>query len=234
MSKTVGIIGGMGPKATADLFNKIIHYTDASCDQEHLHILVDSNSQIPDRSSYILGKGENPIKKLTETAMRLKDGGAEILIMPCNTAHYFYDELTECVNVPFINMIEEVEKYIVKNYGKCKVGLLATLGTYEGKIYEKYCKKYGIEIVVPTKETKEKLFDAIYKVKAGEKNFNADFAMDILNEFKEKKIRIMILGCTELPLIFEPLKNELKDFEFISSTDILAKKTVEIASQDNG
>ncbi|WP_034868379.1 aspartate/glutamate racemase family protein [Clostridium lundense] len=229
MSKTVGILGGMGPKATADLFNKIVDFTEAESDQENIHILIDNNVSIPDRTSFILGKGENPIAELVETAVRLRNNGAELIIMPCNTAHYFYDKLVEAVEVPFINMIEEVEKYIFNQYGKCKVGLLATLGTYQGKVYEKYCGKYGIEIVTPSEDGKVKLLDLIYRVKAGERNFSLDYINDILKEFRNQNVNVIILGCTELPLVFDSLKKELRDLDFISSTDILAKKTVEIA-----
>lgn len=226
MSKIVGIIGGMGPKATADLYNKIVDYTDAKVDQDHLHVIIEGNAKIPDRTNYILGKGENPLGELIKTGERLKNAGADFLIMPCNTAHYFYDELYEKLNVPFINMIEEVGKYILDKHGKIKVGLLATLGTYEGKVYEKYCNRLGLDIVAPSKEIREKVSNAVYIVKGGQREFTKEFAMDMLKEFKKKHINVIILGCTELPLIFQPLENELKEFEFISSTDILAKETI--------
>ncbi|KAJ51764.1 aspartate racemase [Clostridium tetanomorphum] len=229
MGKTVGILGGMGPKATVDLFNKIVDFTDAESDQEHIHIIIDNNVNIPDRTRFILGDGENPITELIETAVKLENNGADFIIMPCNTAHYFYDKLVNAVKTPFINMIEEVGKYIVRNYGKGKVGLLATIGTYNGRVYEKYCEKYGLEIVMPTDEIKEKLLDLIYRVKSGERDFNIDYINEILQKFKKEDVEIIILGCTELPLVFDSLKEQLKDFNFISSTDILARKAVEIA-----
>ncbi|RXI38443.1 aspartate racemase [Clostridium tetani] len=226
MSKIVGIIGGMGPKATVDLYNKIVDYTDASSDQDHLHVVIDGNAKIPDRTSYILGNGKSPLDELVKTGERLKNAGADFLIMPCNTAHYFYDELYEKLNMPFINMIEEVGKYIVTKHGKIKVGLLGTLGTYQGKVYERYCKELGLDIIIPSKEVRQKVSDAVYIVKSGQRNFTKEFAMDMLKEFDEKDVNAVILGCTELPLIFQPLENDLKDFEFISSTDILAKETI--------
>lgn len=230
MSKIVGILGGMGPQATCDLFNKIISYTNAKSDQDNIHLLIDNNVEIPDRTSYILGKGENPVAYMIETAVKLKNAGAEMIIMPCNTAHYFYDKLTQAVELPFINMIEEVGKYIYKNYGKCKVGLLATTGTYKGKVYETYCDKYNIEIISPDNEDKNCILDLIYKVKAGDMNFDVYKIIEILNKFKNDGISTIILGCTELPLVFDSLdKEQVKDFNFISSTDILAKRTVEMA-----
>jgi aspartate racemase len=233
MSKIVGILGGMGPQATCDLFNKIISYTNAKSDQENIHLLIDNNVEIPDRTSYILGKGENPIAYMIETAVKLKNAGADMIIMPCNTAHYFYDKLTQAVELPFINMIEEVERYIYESYGKCKVGLLATTGTYKGKVYENYCGKYNIEIISPDNEDKNFILDLIYKVKAGDMNFDIDKIISILNRFKNDGISTIILGCTELPLVFDSLdKEQFKNFNFISSTDILAKRTVEMAKSN--
>lgn len=193
MSKIVGIIGGMGPKATADLYNKIVDYTDANLDQDHLHVIIDGNAKIPDRTSYILGKGESPLEEILITGERLKSIGADFLIMPCNTAHYFYDELYEKLNISFINMIEEVGKYIVNKYGKIKVGLLATLGTYEGKVYEKYCEKLGLDIVTPSKEVRKKVSDAVYIVKSGQRDFTKEFAMDMIEEFVKDDVNVVIL-----------------------------------------
>ena len=110
--KTIGIIGGMGPLATVDLFGKIVNLTDAKCDNDHIHILIDNNTYIPDRTSYILGDGKNPLDELVKSAKRLKDMGADFLVMPCNTAHYFYNDIINNVSIPFINMIEETASYI--------------------------------------------------------------------------------------------------------------------------
>lgn len=229
MGKTVGILGGMGPKATADLLNKIVDLTPAKKDQEHIHIIVDNNPKIPDRTGYIMGKGENPIGALVETAVRLRNGGVDFIIIPCNTAHYFYDKLVEAVEIPFINMIEEVGKYILENFGKCKVGLLATVGTYEGRVYEKYFEKYDLEVVVPSDEVKNMVLDLVYKVKSGERGFSIDDLNYLLKDFKEQEVSVVILGCTELPIVFDPVQDKFKDFNFVSSTDVLAQKTVELA-----
>ena len=84
--KTIGIIGGMGPLATADLFEKIVGHTKAACDQEHLHVVIDSNTNIPDRTAALLHGGADPLPELTGSARRLEAMGADVLIMPCNTA----------------------------------------------------------------------------------------------------------------------------------------------------
>ncbi|MCY6957756.1 cysteate racemase [Clostridium brassicae] len=233
MSKTLGVLGGMGPEATADLFKKIVNYTAAEKDQEHIHIIVEDNAKIPDRTSYILGKGENPVNDLIETAMRLKLMGADIIVMPCNTAHYFLDEIKKVVDVSFINMIDEVAKYILNRYKNDEVGLLATKGTYEGRVYEKYFQKYNINIVQPSGKYKSLISELIYQVKKGVKSFKTDLIKEMLNEFKDKGIKTIVLGCTELPILFDNLHfDELKEFNFISSTDILARRAVKMASDN--
>ena len=109
--KTIGIIGGMGPLATADLFTRIINLTDAQKDAEHIHILIDNNPHIPDRTSAILHGTESPLPYLIESANRLKSAGADFLIIPCITSHGFYDELVK--NGPVITYSHlEIAKYL--------------------------------------------------------------------------------------------------------------------------
>ena len=124
MKKTIGIIGGMGPMATVDLMKKVILATDAREDQEHIPILVDNNTNIPDRTAAILGEGEDPLPELLKSADRLTDAGADFLIMGCNTAHYFLPRMMPHLKVPFVNMIEETAAFCARE-GFKKVGLLA-------------------------------------------------------------------------------------------------------------
>lgn len=104
--KIIGILGGMGPAATADLFNKIIISTKAACDQEHLHVIIDSNTDIPDRTAALLNGGEDPTEQLVLSARRLQSTGAELIAMPCNTAHGFYDAVCAAVDIPVLHMIK--------------------------------------------------------------------------------------------------------------------------------
>ena len=161
MKKIVGIIGGMGPLATSDLFNKIIKYTDANKDSEHIHILIDNNTSIPDRSKFILNGGESPLNEIVSSAKKLENAGADFLIIPCNTSHYLYDEIIKKVNIPIVNMIDEVAKYLEKNNIK-KVGLLATTGTIKSGIYKKYFDLHNIETIIPNEEEQEIVMSFIY------------------------------------------------------------------------
>ena len=113
MDKVLGIIGGMGPLSAVKLFERIVLLTDANCDQEHLRILIDNNTSIPDRTDYILGKiKEDPRVQLIQSAQKLETMGADYLVICCNTAHYFYEELAQSVDIPILNMIEEAAKYV--------------------------------------------------------------------------------------------------------------------------
>ncbi len=220
--KIAGVLGGMGPLATIDLLNKIIKYTDAKKDSDHVHTLADNYTEIPDRTAYILGQGENPEKHLIDSALKLEAMGASFIVMPCNTAHYFYEKVSGAVKIPFINMIDEVAKELD---GVEKVGLLATKGTYKGHIYEDIFNKYGIEVEVPPIDLQEIVTDLIYRVKEGKDNIDQVPIDQVLNYFSDLGIDKIILGCTELPVAFEKLKIE---GEFLDPTKILAVSTIRL------
>ena len=197
--KTVGIIGGMGPLATVHLFERIVLRTKAQKDQEHIRVIIDNNTNIPDRTKAILGDGENPVEELVVSARILENSGADFLIMPCNTAHYFIEDIKKCVHIPFINMPEETVKYTYDKYGKdTVVGIMATDGTIKSKIYENYYCKLGIKTVVPIK-TQEKVMEFIYDViKKGNYNAGTDLLFECVNELKDLGATVFLLGCTEL------------------------------------
>lgn len=215
----LGVMGGMGPMATVDFLRKVVVNTDATRDKDHIHTLTDSRCTIPDRTEYILEEGENPADMLIETALRLQRMGAEVIVMPCNTAHYFYDDIKRNLKVEFINMVEETAKTIV---GKERVGLLATKGTYHTRIYEKTFKKYDIHVIQPSEEIKEAINTLIYGIKGGvyKPESHMEEIEKILSWFRGKEIDTIILGCSELPLIFNSsFKGE---FTLIDPTEILA------------
>jgi len=197
--KTIGIIGGMGPLATVHLYERIVLRTKAEKDQDHIHVLIDSNTNIPDRTKAIIGNGEDPTVELIKSAKILEKSGADFLIMPCNTAHYFIDIIKESVNIPFINMIEETVKYTFDKYGSnTVVGVLATDGTIKSKIYENYYSKLGIRTIVPEK-TQESVMKFIYEViKRGNYDDGTDLLFEAVEELKSRGADTFLLGCTEL------------------------------------
>lgn len=202
--KTIGIIGGMGPLATVDLFKKIVTLTEAEGDNEHIHIIIDNNTEIPDRTRHILNNGENPENHLIKSAVKLEMMGADVIIMPCNTAHYFYDSIVKFIKVPFLNMIEETAKEIMNKYpGYRRIGLLATEGTCRAGIYDRVFVKYGMEIIKPSDDRQQHVTNLIYDIKKGKTCIDLTGMGKVLAELKSRGIDTLILGCTELPVAFQ-------------------------------
>ena len=198
--KTIGIIGGMGPLATADLFEKIVRHTRAASDQEHLHVLIDSNTNIPDRTAALLRGGADPTPELTGSARRLEEMGAQVLIMPCNTAHNYYDAIAAAVSVPVLHMVRLTAQALVER-GVKKAGLLATDGTVRTGIYQKSFAGSGVELLTPDEAGQRAVMEMIYQgVKAGDMAFDAQPARQAMERLLAAGAEVLILGCTELPL----------------------------------
>ena len=223
IQKTIGIIGGMGPMATADLFMKLIQFTAAAKDAEHMHILVDNNPKTPDRTAAIVHGAESPLPYLIASGKRLETAGADFLLIPCITSHYFLDDLTRELQIPVMSIIEETAKYLQAQCIK-KVVVLATDGTRISCVFDKGFSAYGIEILYPCEAAQKALMDVIYKgIKAGSATWN----MDPLNSEVEKMLaegaEAVILGCTELPLA--AVKYGIAG-KLINPTDLLARAAI--------
>ena len=223
--KIIGILGGMGPEATIDLFYKIIKSTPAEKDQDHLRIIIDNNPKIPDRTAAILGREESPLPALQETAQNLEKAGADFIVIPCNTAHSFLSSIQESVKIPILNMIEETAKETQKRISQIKkVGLLASIGIYKTEIYHRYFNKFNIEVMSPEEKDKEEIMKVIYAVKAG--NLSEEIKKNILKiaqKLIDKEAEVIIAGCTEIPLI---LKEGDVSVPIIDPTQVLAKAAV--------
>ena len=224
--KIIGILGGMGPEATGDLFLKIIKATPAKRDQNHLRIIIDNNPKIPERTSAILGKGKSPLKQLQETLHNLEKAGAEVIAMPCNTAHYYYNELQASANVPIINMISETVAHIYQNFPNIKkVGLLATTGTVKSRIYHKAITKMGV--ITPDDSEQEIVMDAIY----GEQGIKAGFTqgksrnalLEVAKGLINRGAEAIIIGCTEVSLV---LTQEDLPVPLIDALQVLAEAVI--------
>lgn len=229
MCKTIGIIGGMGPMATASLFKRIIGITQADSDQEHIHIIIDNNTEIPDRSSYILHRGADPLEKLLESAKLLEASGADFLIMPCNTAHYFYSNIQREINIPLVNMIRETALHIEGYFpGTAKVGLLATEGTCASGIFDSEFKSLGMEIVRPSREAQRHVSALICSVKKGDNASEPpEGYLAAIRELRQEA-GVVILGCTELPIAHEAFGIP---GIFIDTLDVLAQSAVVLAGK---
>ena len=207
--KTIGIIGGMGPLATADLLEKIILHTKASCDQDHLRVFIDSNTNIPDRTAAILQGGADPVPELTASARGLERHGAELLLMPCNTAHYFYDAVQASVSVPVLHMIR-LTAQALRERGVRTAGLLATDGTVQTGLYQQCFEGAGIRLLIPDERGQRAIMDMTYEgVKAGNLDYDAAAAREAMEALLRQGAETLILGCTELPLAVKQYGIEL-------------------------
>ena len=202
--KVIGIIGGMGPLATADLFRNITLHTAAPCDQAHPRVCIDSNTRIADRTAALLHGGEDPVPEMIRSAQRLQSIGAELLIMPCNTAHCFYDAVAASVSVPLLHMVA-ITRDALKDRGVKCAGLLATDGTVQTGIYQHTFEGSGIELLTPENEADQAaIMDTIYNgVKAGNLTHDVSAFRRACLRLFDRGAEMLILGCTELPPAFD-------------------------------
>lgn len=221
--KVLGIIGGVGPLATMLLGEMIVKRTKAQTDQQHVNMAITNNTTIPDRTTYILDRSQaNPVPVMISDAAKLRSIGAEVLAIPCNTAHSFYQEIQEGADMQVLHMIDETAKRAAQ-IGAKKVGILATTGTLTTSVYQLACHRSGVQPIVPDEETQEMVMSIIYDdVKAGRP---VDFLkwQQIINQFDELGCDRIILGCTELSIV----KKELNlDDMYIDSMMVLAESAI--------
>lgn len=201
LMKKLGIIGGLGPMATAYFLQLVTQMNDAQTDQEHIEILLHSKPQIPDRTRYILGQStENPMPQMIKVGKELAAQGVELIAIPCITAHYFQKELAEYIGVPIINAIEETSFYLA-NAGISKVGIMATDGTIESRLFQKYFGAKGICFILPDSEKQRQVMHIIYKnIKAG-RSVDMFLFQDVAMQLFNSGAQVVLLACTELSLI---------------------------------
>ena len=220
----MGIIGGMGPMATAYLLQLIIEMTDAGTDQEHLDVIVFDRPAVPDRTAYILDRSKpSPLPMLQQTARTLEGLGAGCLCAPCVTSHFFYGELVGSVSIPFLNMLAETAAEL-QRAGKRKVGVMATTGTVRTGLFQGALSGVGLDCQVPSGPCQELVMSLIYdEIKAGKPADPGKFAR-VAEEFAQAGCDSIVLGCTELSLI---KKTTRLGPGYIDAMEVLAKRCVE-------
>jgi aspartate racemase len=227
----VGVLGGMGPEATVDFMAKVIALTQAECDQDHVRMLVDHNPQVPSRQDAILGDGEDPGPVLADMAADLEAGGADFLVIPCNTAYVFEDAILAATRIPLISIIGVSIAAARENAPDADcIGLLATDGCLQAGIYQAGLEAAGLAAVLPTAEELQELMSLVNAIKAGKQNDTTSSAMARLAEaLVSRGAGAIIAGCTEIPLV---LDDEAVSVPLIASTDALAEMTVKLATGD--
>lgn len=227
MGKTIGILGGMGPLATADLFRKITLLTDAACDNEHIRVYIDSNARIPDRTAAILSGGPDPVPEMASALRSLERCGADCVIMPCNTAHYFLPRLQATTSLPFLSMLEATAKTCAKDFPGQTAAILATKGTLATGLYEKALNAQGVRCLVPDAGEQDVLMHLIYDVVKASKPLEPEQGawQALLDGLRARGADYFILGCTELPIIADTLP---QPGPFVDPTAELAKAAIRI------
>jgi len=223
--KTIGIIGGMGPAATASFMQRVIDLTIAEDDANHVPLLVDMNPQIPSRIKAISAGGQDPAPALAKMAQSLERSGAQALAMPCNTAHYYADAITQAVGIPLLNMLTlagEAVRSAIGGTGASKVGLLASPLTDQIHIFRDAFAPYNIEPIFPADA--DYVLSIIRKIKA--EGLSDDMARELTalgQELETRGASCLLVGCSEFSMLTAGLETDLPVRDTV---DILAAEAI--------
>lgn len=221
--KKLGIIGGLGPMATAYFMRRIIEMTDAPTDQDNIEMVIFNTPSIPDRTGFILGNStESPLPKIVELAHKLERENVDYIAMPCITAHFFHDQIADSVFVPVSNGIRETADYLAER-GIKRVGIMATDGTKSMHLFDSVFKDYDITCIYPDNECQKLVMSIIYDdIKAGRKVAMKEFEL-IKNQLLEMGAEVILLGCTELSIV---KRNHNIGDKVLDVIDVLAQDCV--------
>ncbi|MFT9099971.1 MAG: amino acid racemase [Zymomonas mobilis subsp. pomaceae] len=224
-----GVLGGMGPLATLDLLQKIIAATPANRDQDHLPVVSWNVPQIADRQKALAGKGDSPLPQLLNGIKKLNQLEVSHIVIPCNTAHHWYDSLAEASQAPILHIVDETVAQILLTYPyPQKIGLIATHGTLAAGWYQQKIRAAGIEVIFPTEEEMGKFFVAgCYAVKQGEMALAGDLLEKLAASLVKRGAEKLLLACTEVPLALAAHHSSFLEIS-IDPTEMLAKACVKL------
>ncbi|KRE40123.1 aspartate/glutamate racemase family protein [Paenibacillus sp. Soil522] len=232
-AKSLGVIGGMGPKATSVFFDMVIEQTAADRDQDHINIVVLNHATLPDRTDVILaGRGEVFLEAVAKDLKLLEAAGVSNIAIPCNTSHYFYNDMQQMTGINIINMVDETLKEIYDTYGEhCKIGILATNGTVSSGVYRKGCAQYNMQLHEPNDSIQEHVMDIIYnKVKRNLPVEPSEFEGIINHLLIQDQCQCVIIACTELSCI--PIQNEVSKY-CVDAMAVLVQKSIELSGKQS-
>ncbi len=206
--KTIGILGGMGPEATVELFREIVRRTPARSEQEHLHIIIDNNPKIPSRTEAIAGKGADPVPMMAESGRALSAAGADFICIPCVTAHYFLPALLALLPVPVLSIVDETLRFIgVQRPRMDSAGLLGTSALLSTSLLQEALEHAGISAVFPDAAGQKRVQAAINAVKdhqeGRERSEAADDILRAARDLIKNGAGCIIAACTEIPLVLD-------------------------------
>ena len=219
----LGVLGGLGPMSTFYFCELLTSHTKAACDADHVDMIISSRASTPDRTAFIVGKSLNdPLPIMIDEAKRLQSAGADLIVIPCNTAHYFYEGLRHAIQTPLLNIIEETVMHLHRNAVKT-VGLLATEGTVRAGAYAPLCHQLGIECITPNPDEQSVINSIIYDQIKQNRPVDMAAFLRVTDELRMRGCERLVLGCTELSLL---KKEELDDSLFVDSLEVLAHRTI--------
>ena len=232
MKEFFAIIGGMGTEATESYLHLLNLKTPAHSDQDYLNYVLINHATIPDRTKYILDHRQpNPLKDLIEDIKQQNQFHPEFYVIPCNTAHYFYDQLQKVANAPILHMPREAVAAIGHRYPYAKrVGVIATQGTLHDQIYDHWIKQAGYQLVRPTRGIERQTMHLIYDDVKTNNDAHPGLYYQILSEMAHQlRCDVIILGCTELSLVQERCHNH--SYSVIDAQAVLVDHSVQLAEK---
>jgi len=223
--KRLGIFGGMGPAASAEFVNRLVAQTPATCDQEHIPFVLWNNPHVPDRSTSLRNKDDLPLSFLLEGIRILKAARCDLIVIPCNTAHFWYDDMVK-LRVPIIHIVDSVANALRDaNVAAGTIGVMGTQATVELGLYQYKLNKAGWTCIVPTKLEMDTLVQpAIDLVKAGDMIKSHAMLMSVVDSLIARGATAVVLGCTEIPLAIK--ESQQGNTPLINSIDSLVKSAI--------
>lgn len=226
----VGVVGGVGPLATVDFMGKVVRLTEAARDQDHIKMIVEQNPQIPDRTEHLVRGGTDPTIAMFATCKKLEAAEADLIAIPCNTAHAFVDRIQSHLRIPVLNMLDETMAQVAGRHPGQLVGLLATSGTVESGVYAEAAGRAGVQMILPDTEHQSLVMEAIYGAAGVKAGFTEGRCRDELRQaivhLVQRGANVVVLGCTELPLLFP----QSSDFDVDGTTISMLDPTLLLAA----
>ncbi|MFF0515549.1 aspartate/glutamate racemase family protein [Streptomyces sp. NPDC004250] len=224
--RLVGILGGMGPAATAEFYSKLIRRTPVTRDQDHLRVAIWADPTVPDRVGAVLGGTNDAYPAMLEGAQRLRDLGATVAVMPCHTAHFFLPALAKDSGLRFLDMVGETVAELERRPGAAgSVGLLGTRATLASGLYQNRLREERFDVVVPEETTQWQVDLAIRKVKEGNQEDAGRHLDKAVHAMARTDASLIVLACTELPLAARHLTPE-GSTDLLDPTDLLADAVI--------
>jgi aspartate racemase len=223
----IGILGGMGPYATIAFYKKVLDLTNAKRDSEHFHIWIDSNTKIPSRNRHFIFNEESPVAGMVDSLNKMEKIGIKKAYLPCNSASFFIPEIKKNLhNIELIGTVESTLSYIIERYSRKKVMVVGAYIVYNKEPYKKPLEISGFEYIKHDEIIQEKVEALIYQIKTD--NISEELIAEARELYKtimsRYEIDILVLGCTELCIVFDKLK--IEEIDVLDTNYLLASYLV--------